>query len=45
MAFVNNAAVNVERANIFFELVGFFKMCKYPEMEFLDHMLVLFLTF
>ena len=24
MAFVNNAAVNVERANIFFELVGFF---------------------
>ena len=40
----NNAAINME-AQYLFENVTLFPLDMFPEMEFLDHMAVLFLIF
>ena len=44
LAIVSNAAVNM-RAHIYSELVFSFSLDKYPEVEFLGHMVILFLIF
>ena len=44
LAVVNNGAMNIG-AHIYFELAFFLFSDKYPEMELLGHMVVLFLIF
>ena len=44
LATVNNAVMNMA-VQYLFELVFSFPLNKYPEVELLDHMVVLFLTF
>ena len=45
LAIVNNAAMNMVGCRNFFELVFSFSSYKYPEVELLDHMGILFLIF
>ena len=45
LAIVNNAAVNIMSADIFLQVVISFLLDKYPEIELLDHMVVLFFFF
>lgn len=42
---VNNAAMNMMGANIFFELMFLFSLDKYPKAELLNQALVIFLVF
>ena len=44
MAIVNNVSMNTEM-HVFFKLVFLYSFEKYPEVEFLYHMVVLFLIF
>lgn len=43
LAILNNVTLNL-RAHTSFQLFSF-SFCKYPEVEFLDHIVVLFLIF
>ena len=45
LGYLNNAAVNMGVQVFFGKLILLFPLAKYPAVEFLDHMVLLFLLF